>query len=205
MNATTSLITPELIATGIDYPGYRKLVDDLMAEGKTTGVNHSEAYLGYTQLGITRMKRLDKTTKLTPELMAALDKVQTKMTWLVMVEAWCADVGQNLPVMGKMVEYNPNIELRIIMRDENPDIINAYLTNGGKSVPKMVALHSGSLEELGTWGPRPVPAQAMVMEHKANPQEPYMEFVKKVQLWYAKDRSKTMMQEFTDLVNSWTA
>ena len=205
MNATTSLITPELIATGIDYPAYRMLVDDLMAEGKTTGENHSEDYLKYTQLGITRMNRLDKTTKLSPELMAALDQVKTKITWLVMVEAWCGDVGQNLPVMGKMVKYTPNIELRIIMRDENPDIINAYLTSGGKSVPKLVVLRSDTLEELGTWGPRPVPAQAMVMEHKADPQEPYMEFVKKVQLWYARDKSKTMMQEFTEFVNSWTA
>ena len=205
MNTTTSVITPELIASGIDYPAYRKLVDDLLAQGKTTGENHSEAYIHYTEMGVTRMNRLDKKTELTPELVAALSEVQEKWTWLVMVEAWCGDVGQNLPVIARMADQNPNIDLRIIMRDENPEVINAYLTNGGKSVPKMVVLKSETLEELGTWGPRPAPAQEMVMEykHREGEKEPYLEFVKKVQLWYSQDKSATLMREFTDLVREW--
>lgn len=203
MTTTTNVVTPELIASGQNYPTYRKMVDDLLAAGKTTGENHSEAYLNYTSLGVTRMNRHDKTIQLSSELVELLNSVNEKWTWLVLVEAWCGDVGQNLPFLAKMAEQNENIDLRIILRDENPDVINAYLTNGGKSVPKMVCFRTEDMKELGTWGPRPAPAQAMVMEHKKNPQEPYLEFVKKVQLWYAHDKNQTIQEEFVKLIAEW--
>lgn len=197
-------ITDTVLKNAFDYPQYRHLMDQLVAEEKTTGTNQSEDMVAYTKQNLHRIKRVEKTVKINDELTTALQAIQTPWTWLVLVEAWCGDVPANVPVIAKMAEISPNISLKLILRDENLDIMDAFLTNGySRAIPKMICLHSDTLEVIGTWGPRPAPAQKMVMDNKDNPVEPYAEFVKKVQLWYAKDKGKTIQAEFLELVNEW--
>ncbi|WP_242916312.1 thioredoxin family protein [Pontibacter liquoris] len=200
---TPSPVTPDYLAKALTYTQYRELADQLMAENKTTGNNHSEEMVAYTRMNLHRMRRVEKTTRLDDELVQLLLSVQTKMVWLVLTEAWCGDAAQNLPVLVKMADASPLIDLKLLLRDENPELMDQYLTNGGRSIPKLIALKADTLEELGTWGPRPEPAQRLYADlHAQN--IPYKEFAEQLHGWYGKDRGKALQQEFKSLLPQWS-
>jgi len=187
---------------GINYEAYRTMIDELLVENKTTGTNHSEAMIHYTKLNVQRMKRLDKTVQLEEALKAAIAAIDQPMRWLVLTEAWCGDAAQNIPVLAHIAVASKYIDLKFILRDEHPDCMDQFLTNGGRSIPKLICLNEEGTV-IGTWGPRPEPAQKMTMDYKANPIVDYQEFVVEVQKWYAKDRTKTVQQEFINLLEQW--
>ncbi|MDX2306126.1 MAG: thioredoxin family protein [Microscillaceae bacterium] len=197
------VITQELIDKALTYEAYRGLVDQLLTEGKTTGPNQSDDLTHYTQLNVQRMNRWDKTAQIDDALKAEIGKVQEKWIWLIITEGWCGDAAHNIPIIVKMAALNPNIELKFILRDENLEVMDAYLTDGGRSIPKLIALNAGTLEELGTWGPRPESIQELVKEYKKNPQESYSKFSEKVQLWYSKDKAQSIQREFNALIRTW--
>ncbi len=188
-----------VLAEAVDYHTYRELIENLLAENKTTGPNQSEAMVQYTQMNHQRMARWDKRTQLSEETLGVLEAITHPQLWVIITEGWCGDAAHSVPVIAKMAESNPNIDLRLVLRDENPDFMDRHLTNGGKSIPKLVVLDGESHEQLWEWGPRPAPAQAMVMEYKALPDPPpYSEFVKNVQLWYSRDKTVRIQQEVAE-------
>lgn len=198
----TTPITHEHLAKAITYTQYRELIDKLLAENKTSGTNHSEEMVEYTRMNMHRMRRVEKTTMLDDELIQLLLSVQTKMVWVVLTEAWCGDTAQNVPAIVKMADASPLIEVKLLLRDENLDVMDQYLTNGGRSIPKLIALKADTLEELGTWGPRPEPAQELFLDMKAQ-NVPFKEFAEKLHGWYAKDHSQTLQSEFKALLRNW--
>lgn len=182
---------------GIDYPTYHKTVEQLLAEGKTSGNNHSADYIQYTEMNMQRMNRIMKTVEINEETKDLIQSIQRPLIFLVLAEAWCGDVAQNIPIISKMVDINPKWQMRIVWRDENMDLMNQYLTNGGMAIPKVIVLDAETFEELAVWGPRPAYAQQMMMEYKNDPKElPYTEFVKTLQLWYAKDKGQSLQGEW---------
>ena len=192
------------------YQTYRQLTDELLAQGKTTGGNHSEAMIHYTQLNVVRMNRLDKTTRLLEGVKEQLQQINRPMIWLTLTEAWCGDAAQTIPVLQKMTEVNELVELRLILRDEHPEIMNAFLTNGGRSIPKVILLDAQTLGVLGSWGPRPAAVQEMVMSAKADldvltdkedKKNRYHELITAAQKWYAKDKTKSIQQEFLSVLD----
>jgi thioredoxin-like negative regulator of GroEL len=200
-------ITRDIIEKAWTYDEYRTNVNELFEQGKSTGDNHSEAIMNYTKLNIFRMKRLDKTTRLTENALAQIQKENRKITWLVITEAWCGDAAQIIPVLNKLVEENENISLKMILRDENLEVMDQFLTNGTRSIPILIVLDSETLEVLNSWGPRPVEVQEMVMEAKSNAanhpedsKEIWDEAKKNAQLWYTKDKSKTIQAEILGIM-----
>jgi hypothetical protein len=149
------------------YREYRDLIDALLAENRTTGSNHSEAMLHYTRMSAVRMKRLDKTIRLLPEAQETLRSATKPLHWLVLTEAWCGDAGQSIPVMAALAGQHPAMDLRLILRDEHPDIIDAFRTKGGRSIPKLLLMDPGTLEVRATWGPRPEELQRKVEKDRA--------------------------------------
>ena len=200
-------ITRDIIEKAWTYDEYRTNVNELFEQGKSTGDNHSEAIMNYTKLNIFRMKRLDKTTRLTENALAQIQKENRNITWLVITEAWCGDAAQIIPVLNKLAEENENISLKMILRDENLEVMDQFLTNGTRSIPILIVLDSESLEVLNSWGPRPVEVQEMVMEAKSNAanhpedsKEIWEEAKKNAQLWYTKDKSKTIQAEILGIM-----
>ncbi len=182
----------------MSYQEYLRKVKELVDKKATSGMNQSESLINYTYLNFRRMSRLNKTIQLDNELLNEVNKVNKKMIWVVITEAWCGDAAQNLPYIAKLAEASENVELRLVYRDENPDFMYRYLTNGGKSIPKLIAFDEGSGEELFTWGPRPAPVQNMVMEYKAqldHEKVPFDHFSEKIHHWYFKDKNKTLKME----------
>src|SRR5690625_297581 len=192
---TEQLITPEIIAESMDYNGYRTMIDALLAEGKTTGSNHSEAMIEYTKMNVHRMNRLDKQAQLTNLLLDALKEVDEDWIWLVLTEAWCGDAAQNIPVIARMAEQSSHIDLKFILRDQHPGIMDQYLTNGGRSIPKLVCLDAETLEEIGTWGPRPEEAQQKAMNWKNDPDITSKEWAQRLHKWYADNRTEDLRSE----------
>lgn len=197
-----TIIMSEHLAKAMTYTQYRELIDTLLAENKTSGTNHSEAMVEYTRVNAQRMRRVEKTTELDDELVDLMLRVQNKMIWVIVTEAWCGDAAQTVPALVKIADASPLIDVKLLLRDEHPDVIDAYLTNGGRSIPKLIVLDAATMEELGTWGPRPAPAQELFMNMKAQ-DVPYTEFVEKLHGWYGKDRSKTLLKEFKELIPKW--
>lgn len=188
--------------TYYSYEEFVKLTETLLAENKTTGTNHSEAYLDYTRMNLQRMNRVYKTTQINADLAGKVASLKGSYQFLVLVEAWCGDVPQNLPVLAKIAELSDNIELRAILRDENLDIMDQHLAYGGRGIPKLIVIDQATKSVVAEWGPRPFPAQKMVLDYKAIEKEKpaYSEFVKTVQMWYAKDRTQTLQMEILEIL-----
>jgi hypothetical protein len=201
-----SVITQEHIKKGISYSDYQHRMITQVLEKKTSGKDQSEKLVEYTALNNLRMERIEKTGKLKPEMIELLISQPHDWYWIVLTETWCGDAAQNIPYLAKMADMAPSIELLFLFRDENPEVMDAYLTNNSKSIPKLICLHRDNLKELGTWGPRPAPAQQMVMEYRAlpEPKEPYSEFTKQVQMWYNHDKGETLQNEFMELIQQWS-
>jgi len=188
----------------MDYQTYRELIDALMAEGKTTGNHQSAAMEHYTKMNVQRMRRLDKTTKLNESLLSRLKTLDKKYIWLVITEAWCGDAAQILPILHAISKQHEHIKLSLLLRDEHLTLMDAYLTDGSRSIPKLIAIDAESGEEIGTWGPRPADAHQLVLDYKADSNRPsYMEFSKTLQLWYAKDRGVSIQSELLEKLNEW--
>jgi len=182
------------INIGMNYNAYREIVDDLLAEGKSTGNLQNEDMLNYSNLSVRRMKRWEKTFKLKDEDKNFLTNFNKSLTFLVITEGWCGDAAHALPIIHKMEEVSGQIDLKIVLRDENDDLIQQFLTNGGKSIPKLIAL-DGNLEVLFTWGPRPTEATALVNDYKTEHGALTPEFKEDLQRWYNKDKGRNIVED----------
>lgn len=189
------------IIDGMSFQTYYNLTDQLVAEGKTTGPKQTEDLAHYTKLNLSRMKRLAKTASINDALIEKINQVKRKTYFLVISEAWCGDAAQNVPLIAKATEFSSNIEIKIILRDENLDIMDAFLTNGGRSIPKVIAIDAESLEVIGKWGPRPQAAQKLMLELKAK-NAPYTEISERLQRWYIEDKTKSFQADFLELIES---
>lgn len=184
------------------YAEYIKLIDDLLLDGKTTGTNQSEAMFNYGKLNRQRMHRLEKTVLIGKALREAVRGSQRKMIWLIVTEGWCGDAAQNIPTIEKIASESDNIETRYVLRDENLELIDAYLTNNARSIPKLIALDAETLAEIGTWGPRPQAAMDYFLKMKKEGLEkPQM--MENIQRWYLADKEKSLQAEFEVLLDKW--
>lgn len=183
----------------ISYQEYRDLVTNLLAEHKSTGPEQSEELTNYSLLNATRMKRLDKTIKITDETTTEIKQITAPQTWLLITEGWCGDAAQNVPVINKMAELNMNINLKLVLRDENLELIDLFLTNGGRAIPKLIALDKDN-NVLHTWGPRPTVASKMVADYKNKHGALDAEFKQDLQVWYNKDKGKSTQEDFINLI-----
>jgi hypothetical protein len=86
----------------------------------------------------------------------------------------------------------PGLELRVILRDQHPEVMDLYLTNGSRSIPIVIALDE-QFRELGHWGPRPRELQAWVMANRLT--VPKAELYPQVRQWYARDHGETTLRE----------
>lgn len=192
------------LAKAMNYTTYMALMRDLLSENRTTGPNQAKDLVEYTRLNFHRMERLNKTIVLSDELQFALDNLKRRWTFLVLTEAWCGDAAQTIPLMHAIcVASKGKIDLKLVLRDENIELMNQYLTNGGKAIPILICLETETHTNMGKWGPRPKPAQDMVMEYKQHPAIPYEDFKTQLHTWYARDKTVAQQLEMVALIEKW--
>lgn len=185
------------LAKAISYEEYNVLFKKLVAEGRTTGEATSEK-IDYTKLNFSRSKRLDKTIKLSEEQNKYFQAINVKQTWLVITEPWCGDAAQSLPFFNKIVENSENIELMIVLRDENPQLMDSFLTYGSRSIPKLIILDK-NLEVVNHWGPRSKAATKVVDDYVQKHAKIDEQLKTDLQLWYNKNKGEAIIAEMQEL------
>ena len=204
-------IEKSILDNSMTYAEYVSIAEGLVKSGhtSTTGFTNSPKILAYAADNIARMKRLDASVELTSETLKKLSKITKPIILLDITEGWCGDASQVCPVLEKVAEAQPLITHRVVFRDEHLDIIDAFLTNGGRSIPKIVALDADG-NVLGSWGPRPQALQDIVQANKkAMEQMPkearkaQFEVVKAlVHNWYDADKTVETQRELSDFLLS---
>ena len=182
------------------YPEYRKLVSDLLLENKSTGNEQSDDLTMYSTLNETRMNRLDKTMDITDEISLKLKSLQGEYIWLVISEGWCGDAAQIMPIVNKMAVDSGKIELKIVLRDENEDLMNLYLTNKGKAIPIVIIIDKETGDLLGHWGPRPKGAADLIKNYKKEFGTLDEKAKTDLQLWYLHDKGFSTQEELINLM-----
>lgn len=182
------------------YSEYRRQITLLLQEGKSSGNEQSEALTHYSELNEVRMNRLDKTMKVSDENGQRLQNLKRNYIWLVISEGWCGDAAQILPVIHKMADFLENIDLKIVFRDENEDLMNLFLTNGTKSIPKLIILDKNTLEVLGDFGPRPKGAIQLISDYKAAHGIVDETAKTELQMWYLHDKGISAQAELTNMM-----
>lgn len=181
---------------GLTYEQYIELFRQKIDTKNVSELNDAQRNnLDTIKLNFQRTSRINKTYNVNNILCEKLKEISLPQLWMLITEDWCGDSAQTVPYIVKISECNPLIELRIILRDNNPDIIDHYLTDGkNRSIPKLVAFDLDG-NELFQWGPRPKEAQELVNKAKAEG-KPKEQFLKELHLWYGRNKGKNLEEEF---------
>lgn len=192
-------IQSSILAQAMSFESYMKLTEQLVDEVRTSGPNQSEAYVYYTKLNFQRMKRLNKTIEVPVRVIELLKEKAANWTWLTLTEPWCGDAAQCVPVIEKLALRAGNIQSLYLLRDEHPNVMDAYLTNGGRSIPKLICLDESG-KELFTWGPRPMVIQEVMNQLKAEGITEIATIVEQIQKAYNTDHQAGIYSEFETLL-----
>ncbi|UQD55347.1 thioredoxin family protein [Flavobacterium sp. K5-23] len=185
------------------YSEYRKIVSDLLKDGKSTGNEQSEALTHYSSLNETRLNRLEKTMKVSEENIIKIKSLEKDYIWLVLSEGWCGDAAQIVPIFEKMAaESEGKIDLKIVLRDENEDLMNLFLTNKAKAIPKLIIINKETGGYLGQWGPRPKGATDLIVDYKKEHGVVDETAKANLQLWYLHDKGLSTQEEIIELLQS---
>jgi hypothetical protein len=160
--------------------------------------DQNDMHASYIPLNYRRTKRIERTFKPMPSTQYELMQLTKPQFWMLITEDWCVDSPYAVPIIAKLANIAPGVELRIIERDLYPEIMEKYLTNGSKSIPKLVAFDEDG-NELFRWGPRPAEAASLVRNARENG-ESSGEYNKRLHVWYAEDAGKTIEREIMDLL-----
>lgn len=206
MATKTPVITTDLIASALTYEQYLQLSTDRFAQNLSTSDDpayNTPDILGYVKLNLHRMSRLHKLTAVISELKTEVAQLPERWTWLVLTESWCGDAAQIVPVLDRIAEESPVVDIRFLLRDQHPAVMDAYRTNGGKSIPKLICLRTHDLTEIGTWGPRPTGLQLLMNDWRLE-KLTLEDTVERAQRWYNDDRTQATQHELLSLVRSWS-
>jgi len=190
----------ELINNAFTYSAYRQHLNHEMAQPPKD--ENAEKMRPHTQKNVTLMDQFDSAYQVTDHLKATLQAAPPAI-WLVLTEGWCGDAAFNVPMLAAIEKAMPEkVKLRLLLRDSNLELMDAHLTDGGRSIPKLIVL-SESLQELGTWGPRPASLQTLMKQWKDEGLT-LKELIPKVHAWYNADATQSVQEELTTLVQSYS-
>lgn len=180
---------------GISYKDFMEFTQNRIAD---ENFKKSEKF-DVTKLNLQRSNRIYRTYTVSDELKNYILKLRSPLTWMVITEDWCGDSAQNLPYIAKIAETNPLIELRLILRDSNLDIMDLYLTDGkSRSIPKLVVFDKEG-KEVFNWGSRPKRAQEKVEEGKRIGLTKN-EYLANLHSWYAENKGRDLENEFLEIL-----
>ena len=186
---------------GYTYEEYRKITQERVENTRPDKLSAKESErFDFIKLNQHRSSRIDKCYEVADKLIKEINNIYEPELWMVITENWCGDSAQNLPYIAKIAKENKNIDLRIILRDSHPEIMDFYLTNGTRSIPKLVVFDAEGNERF-SWGPRPMEVQKLFEQWKAEGiVKP--ELYEKLHLWYSKDKGKSIEKEILHLIQN---
>lgn len=197
---TQELITRAL-KDSMAYSEFTEHVGKLVAQKQSSGDSQNEEYVHYTLLNYQRMRRWDKKTSLGDSELSTLKNLEEPRIWLVLTESWCGDAAPVLPILQAFAQATPMLELRIALRDMNPELMDRFLTDNARSIPKLLVLNpENEMEVEATWGPRPQAARELVLDYKERFGKLDAEFRETLQKWYNQDKGNEIRKEVLGLL-----
>jgi hypothetical protein len=200
-NITVDTIIRDSLKKAISYQDYRNLVKQLVDEKSTTGHDKTQDLVNYTMLNDRRMKRWDKTIKVSEDSKQRVSNFTGAITWLIITESWCGDAAHVIPALSKVAELSSNIDIKLVLRDENELLMDQFLTNGGRSIAKLIMIDNTTGDVITTYGPRPVEATKLVDDYKDKYGTLTPEFKENLQVWYNKDKGQSIIQDALRLLS----
>lgn len=191
MSIKTAINYQEYFQKAISYTQYKENFQNELSVGEES------PFAQYLPQNWQRQSRLDRKLKLIEELQEAIKKISQPLKWLVITEHWCGDASQIIPIMSKVAEESDGeIDLKLIYRDENEELIDAHLTDGrSRSIPILIQLDE-EFNIVSTYGPRPEEAQDLVK--KLIVEE--VDYNIPLHSWYAKDKQKSIQSDLISLL-----
>ncbi|MGB5243113.1 MAG: thioredoxin family protein [Lutimonas sp.] len=181
----------------MNYQEYRNHIQMLISEFNNK--ESADDLMHYNRLNDKRMKRLDKQIELDEKVKQEVGQIENDFTWLVLSESWCGDAAQSLPVLNKFAELNHRINLKIVSRDENDPLMQQFLTDGSRSIPKLIVLDKNN-EVIDHWGPRSKRAKALMDEYKEKNGKIDSQIKEDLQVWYNKDKGQSIEKELVEIL-----
>jgi hypothetical protein len=197
---TTTLLVKDSLKTAITYEEFKQQMAKHVINGTASGPYQSEALSNYTLLNNSRLKRWDKTLKVPEDVAQLFKNFKGSQTWLVLTESWCGDAAHVLPVIHKVTQLTNHIDFKIVHRDENILLMNAFLTNGSMAIPKLIVFDNYKQEVTNDWGPAPNFVVEQTKMYKKTHGKLSPEFKKEMQNWYNNDKGQTIARELALLV-----
>jgi len=182
------------------FNAYQQLFAAIFENPNPQAPYDNPAYLEYTKLNWARQQRWLKTAVLDEELVQTIRQMNTPQHWVVITEPWCGDAAHIVPFLHLVSELNPLISIDYQLRDSEPFLINSYLTNGSKAIPKFI-VRDAEGKDLSVWGPRPAACQQLyntLKEEKADAERLKTE----LQKWYNADKGQTLQAELKALLKA---
>lgn len=181
----------------MNYTEYKELHRQILSGEVKTPLYEKEAYRHYVQLSQARINRWDKRLKLDEDAARIIRDADRPTHWIIITEPWCGDAAHAIPFLMALIDLNPRITYEIQLRDSEPFLIDNYLTNGGKSIPKLIVRDEQGTD-LFTWGPRPAGAQQLFEKMKKEEAD-YDTISIEIQKWYNKDKGQSTVKEIASL------
>lgn len=195
-------IIEKSLSSSFNYTEYRNHVTNLIIAEQVTGSEQSEDLLHYSKLNEVRMNRLEQTIDITENVKTVITDIKKEQIWLVITESWCGDAAQILPIIYKMSQLSEAITLRIILRDDNNEVMQQFLTNGGKAIPKLIFIDKESMGVFGDFGPRPTEATKLVSDYKAEFGIVDETIKINLQKWYLQDEGISTQNEIIEFLKA---
>ena len=151
------------------------------------------AYLGSVTKNAEVWQAMYRTASVAPELVERLRAVASDLRLLLLSEDWCSDCFSAVPLIARLADA-AGIELRVLARDANPDLMDAHLTSATRSIPVLMVLDSDH-NVRAWWGPRPAALQRWYRNEPPSPERS-----RRKRAWYARDRGRTVLAEVLDTV-----
>lgn len=185
--------------TTLSYNEYLKIFYNQISVENIESLNeHDRVQFENRKINFQRTSRLNKIFIPADETKDIFSQIEVRQRWFVITESWCGDSAQNLPILAKLASLSEKIDFKIVLRNSNLDLMDLYLTDGKRSIPKLIVF-DGNDNELFRWGPRPVEAQNLFTKLKNEGVEK-SEINRQLQLWYGRDKGKEVEKEITDSV-----
>ncbi len=183
----------------MDFSNYLAYFEGILKQETPPPPYDNSDYIDYTKLNWSRMQRWLKTGVVNAELHNMLiESADRPMEWIIITEPWCGDAAHSVPMLEIIAAPHAHITTRYELRDTEPFLINQYLTNGSKSIPKLIVRDLQG-NDLATWGPRPAECQELysgLLQNKAD-----FETIKtELQKWYNHDKGVSLQQELIALL-----
>jgi hypothetical protein len=197
------IITNSTLENSISFDEYMTLTRNIVNSDEPSGMYANTSTHRYTRSNLERMQKVLDNMVVNQKLYNTLSDLQTEWIWVVITEPWCGDASWGTPALYTISLCSDKIDFRILLRDDNTGVMKAYQTAGTDSIPKLICLRKNTLEEIGTWGPRPQELHALVLSLKNNPIIDYREGVRALHSWYEQDMTKSIQEEILFEVKKW--